>query len=230
MTAQARLTTSRRALILWWAATAFASIAATLMIAAPAQAAVPAPALDAAFQSFQRASASNDTATIEAAAEQFARLSAADPADPVLLAYGGAAIAMRANTTALPWRKLSFADEGLAQVDKALTMLNAGHDTPLHRGIAASLDTRFVAATTFLRMPAMLNRHARGARLLDEVLKSPLFAGAPVGFRAAVWMRAADEATKDKRNDEARQWLNLVAASGASQAASAQAKLKELAP
>jgi len=45
-----------------------------------------------------------------------------------------------------------------------------------------------------------------------------------------VWMRAADEATKDKRNDEARQWLNLVAASGASQAASAQAKLKELAP
>ena len=222
MTAQARLTTSRRALILWWAATAFASIAATLMIAAPAQAAVPAPALDAAFQSFQRASASNDTATIEAVAEQFARLSAADPADP--------AIAMRANTTALPWRKLSFADEGLAQVDKALTMLNAGHDTPLHRGIAASLDTRFVAATTFLRMPAMLNRHARGARLLDEVLQSPLFAGAPVGFRAAVWMRAADEATKDKRNDEARQWLNLVAASGASQAASAQAKLKELAP
>ena len=123
---------------------------------------------------------------------------------------------------------MSFAEDGLAQLDKALTMLNPTHDQPLYRGAPASLDVRFVAASTFLGLPTLLNRHQRGARLLGDVLHSPLFAGAPLAFRGAVWLRAASEAANGKRLEEARQWLQQVVASGAPQAAKAQAQLKEL--
>ena len=225
----ARSSASRRALLAWWAAVTAASLAATLMIAAPVQAAVPPAAYTAAFQQFQRA-AGGDAGAIEGAAEQFGKLSADEPADPVLLAYSGAATTLRATITVLPWRRLSYADEGLGQIDKALSMLTPEHDALLHNHVPSSLEARFVAASTFLRLPGMFNRHARGARLLDEVLKSPLFDTAPVGFRAAVWMRAADEAAGEKRPDDARRWLQQVVASGAPQAPGAQAKLKEMTP
>lgn len=189
---------ARRAWLTWWAASIGAFAAAMLMAAAPLHAGVPAPAFDAAFQVFQQASARGESKTIEAAAEQFGRLAAAEPADPVLLAYSGAATTMRATTTMLPWRKMAYADEGLAQIDKALALLVPAHDTPLYRRVPASLDTRFVAASTFLSLPAMFNRHARGARLLDEVAKSPQLASAPEGFRAAVAKRVAVEAAKAK--------------------------------
>jgi hypothetical protein len=229
-TSRDRLRFSRRALLAWWITAAAASLGATLMIATPASAAVNPQAFETAFQQFQQAANGGDEKAIESAAEQFGRLAASEPADPVLMAYSGAATAMRATTTMLPWRKMSFADDGLAQLDKALALLGPEHDAPLHRGTPASLETRFVAANTFLRLPAMFNRHGRGVRLLDEVLKSPQFGTAPLPFRAAVWLRAGDEAAQDKRRDDARRWLQQVVDSGAPQAARAQAKLKELAP
>ncbi|HEY0857326.1 MAG TPA: hypothetical protein VGE16_09720 [Albitalea sp.] len=217
---------TRRALL----AAAAAGSAAPLMFAFPLQAAVPAADHEAALRQFQQAAASGNATAIGSAAEQFGRLAASEPGDPVLLAYSGAATAMRATTTMLPWRKLAFADDGLAQIDKALAMLDARHDALLHRQVPASLETRFVAANTFLRMPAMFNRHPRGVRLLDEVLQHPLFASAPLPFRATVWMLAADQAAKDRRPEHARQWLQRVVASGAPQAAQAQSRLQGLNP
>jgi hypothetical protein len=183
---------------------------------------------ESAFAEFDRALAGSE-ASIEVAAERFAALSAAKPTDPVLLAYSGAAIAMRARTTFLPWKKMTFAEDGLALIDKALALLTPAHDAPLHRGTPASLETRFTAASTFLALPGMFNRHARGMKLLDEVLANPLFNGAPLAFRGAVWLRAGSEALADKRPEDARRLLQQVLSSGAPQAASAQAKLKEIA-
>jgi len=222
--------TARRALAAWWGAVVAASLAATLIAAGPAMGAVPREAYEAALGEFQKAANGGDEKTIVSAAERFGRLASDEPGDPVLLAYSGAATAMRATTTVLPWRRLAFADDGLGQLDKALGMLGAEHDTLLHRNVPATLETRFVTANTFLRLPGMFNRHARGARLLDEVLKSPLFGTAPVPFRAAVWLRGADEAAAAKRHDEARTWLQQVVARGAPQAGVAQARLKEIAP
>ena len=135
---------------------------------------------------------------------------------------------MRARTTLLPWRKMSYAEDGLAQIDKALAMLTPGHDAPLHRGTPASLETRFVAANTFLALPAMFNRHPRGAKLLEDVLESPRFATSPLPFRGEVWLRAGLQAASGKRVDDARRWYGEVIRSGAPQAGVAQARLKEL--
>lgn len=195
--------------------------------AAPALAATDPAAFNSAITEFLRAVDGADNA-VEPAAEQLAKLSQAEPTDPVLRAYAGAAAAMRARTTMLPWKKMSAAEDGLAMIDKALAQLTPAHDAPLHRGTPASLETRFVAAGTFLAMPSMMNRGERGNRLLNDVLKSPAFEAAPMGFKAAVWLRAGLEAAKAERKDEARQWLTKVADSGAPQAAAAQARLKSL--
>jgi len=201
--------------------------AAWLALAQPACAADAAD-FEAAFATFQRAAAGDESA-IDPAVKQFTHLADADPSDPLLLAYSGAATALQARATVLPWKKLSYADDGLARIDKALALLQPAHDTLLHRGTPAGLETRFVAANTFLSMPAMFNRGARGRSLLEQVLQSPQFATAPLPFRGTVWLRAGVAAAADNRPADARRWFEQVVDSGAPQTAAAQARLKELA-
>lgn len=214
--------------------TAMAIVGAALLAHSPsawAQATAPAAAPTADFAAalarFQQAGPNNADA-VEDAAERFTRLLAAAPADPVLRAYAGAATTMRATTTALPWRKLTFAEDGLALIDKAMAQLNTAHDAPLHRGVAAALETRFTAASTFLSLPSMFNRNERGRKQLEQVLNSPLLDSAPAPFRAAVWLRAARLAEQDQQAAQAREWYQKVAASGAPEAAAATERLKAL--
>lgn len=178
-------------------AVAALALAATLFQAGTeaAEPAAPGPALSQAFSLFDRAR-KGESGDIEAAAQQFQALSDASPADPVLRAYAGAATAMRASTTLLPWRKMGHAEDGLALLDKALAQLSPAHDAPLHRGVPAALETRFVAANTFLALPAMFNRGARGQALLVQVQGSPLLAGAPQPFRDSVAAVVAQQGNK----------------------------------
>ena len=106
--------------------------------AAPGASQLADPEVAAALARFDEAGA-GDHAAIEDAAERLARLSATRPADPVLRAYAGAALAMRALTTRLPWRTMSHTEDGLALVDKALAQLGPVHEAPLYRGVPASL-------------------------------------------------------------------------------------------
>jgi len=89
---------------------------------------------------------------------------------------------------------MSYAEDGLAQIDKGLALLGKEHEQQRVRGTPVSLETRFVAANTFLGLPGMFNRGARGSQLLQEILKDPLFASSPAGFQAAVRARAAKQA------------------------------------
>lgn len=169
-----------------------------------------------------------DEAAIDDAAHQFGKLLAATPTDPVLRAYAGASTSMRATTTMLPWKKMGHAEDGLALIDKALAQLTPAHDAPSHQGVAASLQVKFVAANTFLALPAMFNRGERGHKLLDDVLKSPLFEAAPAGFKASVWLRAGQQAQTDQQPAQARQWYEKAAASGTPQATVARSRLQAL--
>lgn len=174
-----------------------------------AAAAVPEPAFEAAYQPFMAALQGHES-SIATAHDRFTALLAQDPGNPLLLAYSGAATAMQARTTMLPWKKMGYAEDGLAQIDKALALLQPAHDAPAQRGTPASLETRFVAASTFLGLPSMFNRGARGAALLAEVQSSPLFDAAPAGFRSLVLIRAARHAADHQRPDDARHLLQQV--------------------
>jgi tetratricopeptide (TPR) repeat protein len=200
---------------------------AALALQAGAHAAVSEPQFLSAFQQFQQALQGDDGAA-EQAADAFGRLVQADPADPVLLAYAGAAQAMKARAALLPWKKMGLAEDGLAQIDKALALLQPAHDTLTHRGTPASLEARFVAATTFLGLPDMFHRQQRGAALLQQVLGSPLLAQAPLGFQGAVWLRAGLQAQQQGQAADARRWFEQVVQRNAPQAAVARTRLAEL--
>lgn len=201
------------------------AVAATLVCLASVALAVPQAQFQSAFDAFIKASA-GDSAAIEHAAEAFSGLLKAEPANPVLLAYAGAVTAMKATATILPWKKMSFSEDGLAQLDKALSMLTPAHDAPVQNGTPGVLEVKYVAANTFLAVPEFMHRHERGTKLLNDVLANPLLASAPVGFRGTVWMKAAAEAAKAKNGPEAKRYLDLVVRAQAPQAAQAQILLK----
>jgi hypothetical protein len=180
-----------------------------------------------AFQTFQAAQ-KGDEAAVERAAEQFNDLLKADPGQPMLMAYAGAATALKAKTTMLPWKKMSQAEDGLAMIDKALALLQPVHDTTLLNRTPVSLQTRFTAANTFLGMPSMFNRGTRGAKLLADVQNSPLLSQATPGFQGAVLMRAAELAAKEFRTADARRDLTDVIQRSLPQAEAAKAQLAGL--
>jgi hypothetical protein len=205
---------------------AFALAAALLLLAAVGARAAPEAGFQRAYLLFGLASA-GESGAIDKAADAFESLLRAEPANPVLRAYVGAIISMKARTTLLPWRKMALAEDGLAQIDKALALLTPAHDAPLQHGTPGTLEVKFVAANTFLAVPGFMNRAERGAKLLAEVTASPLFVTAPLPFRGGVWMRAARLAAANKRPADARRWLDQVIISGAPQAEAARALLKE---
>ena len=204
---------------------AFAAVVLASCLATGIAIAAPDAAFDSAFRHFIVASG-GDKSAVEPAADEFDALLKAEPGNPVLMAYAGATGAMRAGTTMLPWKKMGYAEDGMAQLDKALAMLTPAHDAPVQHGTPGSLEVRFVAANTFLAVPSFMNRGARGSKLLNEVLASPLFEKAPLPFQGNVWMRAAALATKEQRSDDAQRYLNEVISRNAPQAEKARALLK----
>ena len=214
----------RRALARWL----FAATTLAALMSAGVVLAVPDVAFGTAFHQFAAASAGDGDA-VDKAAEAFDALLKTEPANPVLMAYAGASTAMRAGTTMLPWKKMSYAEDGLALIDKALALLTPAHDAPLQRQVPGVLEVKLVAASTFLAVPSFMQRAERGGKLLGDVLASPLLADAPLGFKGSVWMRAAEQAAKEQRSADARRWFGEVIAQHAPQADKARSRLKELA-
>lgn len=136
--------------------------------------------------SFLKGSAGDSAATSKAAA-QFAELLKRDPSNPLLIAYHGAAVAMRARDAWFPWRKMSYAEDGLAEIDRALAAIRPQDETTRVQGVPTAIQAKFVAANSYLAMPANMNRHAQGEKLLSDMLTSPAFAASPLGFRKAVY-------------------------------------------
>ena len=160
-------------------------------------AAQPSVANDAPFNEaatvFRRA-ASGETGDVESAIAAFEALARAEPRNPVYAAYLGSALSMRARDAWMPWNKLKYTEQGLDHIDRALDSLKPEHDKLLLRGIPASIETRFVAARTFVKLPdAIFHRRTAGNKLLAELLKHPALATTPAAFRAAVQL-AAEEA------------------------------------
>ncbi len=204
----------------------FAALALSLAMSSTRAATTDAQ-FQSAFQTFQAAQ-KGDSDAVERAADQFHELLKAEPGHPMLMAYAGAATALKARSSLLPWKKMGYAEDGLAQIDKALALLQPAHDTALLNRSPVSLQTRFTAASSFLAMPGFFNRGARGAKLLSEVQASPVFAQATPGFQGAVLMSAAQQAAKDFRVAEARRDLNDVIQRGLPQAEAAKAQLAGL--
>ncbi|MFZ4529051.1 MAG: hypothetical protein ACOYNW_11155 [Undibacterium curvum] len=180
------------------------------------------PDFQAAFQAF-RASSGNE----ERAAKAFQDLLKTEPGQPLLMAYTGAATSKLATTTIFPWKKMSYAEEGLAMIDKALVLADK-EPAQMHGNVLQLLEVKFVAASTFLAVPEFMNRQSRGQKLLEDILAHPQLSTADLGFRGEVWMRAARLAQQQKRNADAKKLAEEVIRIQAPQAEKAKQFLQGL--
>ena len=180
------------------------------------------PQFQAAFQQFTAPGSGNE----EKAATAFNDLLKQEPGSPLLMAYAGASTGKLATTTIFPWKKMAFAEEGMAMLEKALQLAASNENAQSHGSTPALLEVKFVAANTFLAVPAFMNRGPRGIKLLNEVLEHKQLEKSEPGFRGAVLMRAASLATEQKRSEDAKRYLNEVIQLKAPQADAAKAMLK----
>ena len=188
-----------------------------------------------AFQaSFQKFTTMSGDQAIEQSAEEFAQLLASEPTNPLLMAYAGASTAKLATTTLFPWKKMSYAEDGLAKLDKALQLAtradtnSATHTVAMHGTVPVTLEVKFVAATTFLAVPSFMHRASQGQQLLNDILQQSQFPTTAISFRGAVWLRAARLAIDQQHLERAKDYLTSVIQMNAPQAPVAAQMLKGL--
>jgi tetratricopeptide (TPR) repeat protein len=193
---------NRGMIILLWA----------LVLSAPAlsQATEQAEVLSA-MQNFERAAA-GDKDAVEEAMAQFAALREAEPKSPVYLARLGSLMTMQGRDAWTPWKKMSYTERGLDNIDEALASLSSGHDARKVGDIHVGLDTRYTAAVTFSSIPKFFNRWAQAERLLNEITQLAVFGETDKAFQAQVWLTRAQLAKRRERHDESTQWLRKAVA------------------
>jgi len=152
----------------------------------------------------------------------------AHAADPLALAFYGAATAQLAETTWLPWKKIRYADQGVALLDRALKGLAPGLETAPAGLTPAAQEVRYVAARVFLALPSSYGRGQQGEALLGQLLAGIDASAAPADFKAGVCLLAGTHALDAARPEQARQLLQKAidyrASPASGEAAAALAK------
>jgi hypothetical protein len=168
----------------------YAVAALLLSSALVSQAASETAFLDA-IKTFEQARKGEDR-QIEPAIAAFEALARNEPRQPAYAAYLGSALTLKAREAWMPWNKMKYSERGLDHIDQALATLKPEHDSQMLRGVPVSLDTKLVAAATFIALPDnFFHRLSAGRKLLDQVLKHPALAAAPAEYRAEVQKLAA---------------------------------------
>ncbi len=152
-------------------------------------AAFAAPAADGNFEAALREfdAARADENRLDAAIAALRGLPADPQRQPLAAACLGSALTLQGKAAWMPWNKMKFTEQGLDQLDAALALLKPEHGAVLVRGVPVALQTRLVAAATFVAVPdGLFHRRADGRKLLAALRADPLLAGAPAAFRAEV--------------------------------------------
>lgn len=149
-----------------------------------------------------------------------------EPGNPLLMSYAGAATAKSSLDKLAKGEKTMALEDGTAMVEQALQL--ASNSVAMHGSVPVALEVRFVAASTYLAVPKVMNRHDKGEQLLKDVIDASQFAQTDVNFRGAVWMRAATLAAEKNRADEAKKYLNEIVRHNAPQSQKAAQLLQTL--
>lgn len=140
-----------------------------------------------------------DGSAVKTASEQFKQLHESEPDHVLLRAFWGTCLTLQGREALMPWNKLRYVEDGLAQIDKALGQLSPEKDRELLGGISVGMETRLVAASTFLKLPDMFHRFDAGKRVVEESLRNPAFATLPPALQGRFHYQAAVVAKQEKR-------------------------------
>jgi len=165
-----------------------------------------------AASAFQAGSAGDARAAARASA-LFQQLSAAEPGDPVLLAYAGAATALTGRDASSPLDALNITEAGLSRIDQALKRLGPADDRTAPGRLPQRLETWLVAASTFLAVPDdVFHRLGDAKAVLALALAHPAVPHAGPGVRAQLARLEARLARAEHRPQDELAALKKAAA------------------
>ncbi|AQM21323.1 MULTISPECIES: hypothetical protein [Vibrio] len=172
--------------------------------------AVQANPSDALIMQYNQA-AEGDSDKVELVLHQLEQLIKQQGAKPLSLAYLGSAQTLQGRDAFMPWNKMRYVEEGLATIDKGLTLLS-NHPQPLAEqervmGLPDSYLTRAVSAATYTSLPDMFNHFERGYDLYLDLLVEPELTAQPFAATAWVYRYAIQAALRANDIPQAEQWL-----------------------
>ena len=136
-----------------------------------------------------------DKNAVEPAIAAFEALARSAPPQPVYAAHLGSALTLKGRDAWMPWSTIRHVEQGTDRIDAALAAVKPEHDHELLRGVPVSVETQFVAASTFIRIPdAIFHRRAEGKQLIAGLLGGGVLPRGAGGNRAG---KAVDQPRRE---------------------------------
>ena len=144
---------------------------------------------------------------VRRATKKIRQLESRYPANPLVLAYKGGALALRGKEIGKrPLDRMRETEEGLHIIDRALRSLR-GHKAHYLEIVEAQL----VATYVFINLPdSVFHRLREGAHLAKRLLEHPRFAEMPQGLQAAIYYASAITAEKSNDATQHKYYLELT--------------------
>ncbi|ENM5825278.1 hypothetical protein RBG15_000752 [Vibrio metoecus] len=133
-------------------------------------------------------------------------------ATPLTLVYLGSTRTLMGRDAFLPWKKMRYSEEGLATIEKGLSLLSddAANSQERRNGLPTQMLAIAVAAATYTAMPDMFNHFERGYDLYLNLLADPQFQAQPFAATAWIYRLAIVAALRAKDQAHAKQWLETM--------------------
>lgn len=142
----------------------------------------------------------------EAAWSAFKNLEEEYPNHPAVNTYLGSLEAIRGGNSWMPWSKLKWVEQGLDRIDRAMSLLESGEYDAISGGISIADDCRLIAVSTFLGVPAFLNRFQDGKDVFHDLTETRDLTGLPLTFQKVIYQLGAVIADKEGDTDSLKKW------------------------
>ncbi|ENQ4670456.1 hypothetical protein ACEO74_000959 [Vibrio cholerae] len=156
--------------------------------------------------------AQGDEKLVEPLYADLEKLVAQEGATALSLVYLGSTRTLMGRDAFLPWKKMRYSEEGLATIEKGLSLLSANTSNSEERrnGLPAQMLAMAVAAATYTAMPDMFNHFERGYDLYLNLLADPQFQAQPFAATAWIYRLAIVAALRAEDEAQARLWLEAM--------------------
>ncbi|MEI2565048.1 hypothetical protein V7T16_15190 [Vibrio metoecus] len=156
--------------------------------------------------------AQGDETLVEPLYADLEKLVEQEGATPLSLVYLGSTRTLMGRDAFLPWKKMRYSEEGLATIEKGLSLLSddTANSVLRRNGLPVAMLAVAVAAATYTAMPDMFNHFERGYDLYLNLLADPQFQAQPFAATAWIYRLAIVAALRAKDQAQAKQWLETM--------------------
>ncbi|MGF1768332.1 hypothetical protein L4D06_13260 [Enterovibrio makurazakiensis] len=128
------------------------------------------------------------------------------PNDPLLTAYYGSTLSMKARDSWLPWKQEEYIALGLENLNKSLNLLSMDAYSKPYYGLNEGIFTQSIAAITFVNSPDYFHQKERGYEMLKHMMASEQLQNYPFGPQAWIHIGAVEAALTMKDDKVAKGW------------------------